>query len=200
MRSPLLFLSLLLAGSIFAQGERAWRDSLQAYWDRIETEYRDTVHSPLPVQYRANFKNLERYAIDPAYRVTALFTPEVGAAFPMRTSGTRTPSYRSVGTLSFPLGGVQRTLTVYQNIDLVKLPDYVNHLFVPFTDLTNGEATYGGGRYLDLEGPLAKETELDFNRAYNPYCAYGGAYSCPIPPQENHLEVAVEAGVKAFAH
>ncbi len=200
MRISLLFPTLLLALSSFAQGERVWRDSLQAYWDRIETEYRDTIHSPLPVQYRAGFKNLDRYPVDPNYRVAALFAPEVGAAFPMQTSGTRTPSYRSVGTLTFQLGGAQRTLTVYQNIDLVKLPDYVNHLFVPFTDLTNGDSTYGGGRYLDLEGPLAKEAELDFNRAYNPYCAYGGAYSCPIPPQENHLEVAVEAGVKAFAH
>ena len=118
----------------------------------------------------------------------------------MRTSGTRTPSYRSMGTLTFRLGGAERHLTVYQNIDLVRNPTYANHLFVPFTDLTNGETTYGGGRYLELEGPLGETVDLDLNRAYNPYCAYGGAYSCPIPPAENHLEVAVEAGVKAFAH
>lgn len=69
---------------------------------------------------------------------------------------------------------------------------------MPFTDLTSGEESYGGGRYLDLDGPLGEEVELDLNRAYNPYCAYGGAYSCPIPPPENHLEVAVRAGVMKY--
>jgi uncharacterized protein (DUF1684 family) len=200
MRWRLALLTLLLAGAARAQDERVWQDSLQAYWDRIETEYRDSIHSPLPKQYRAGFKNLDRYPPDPRYRVMARFTPEVGEAFPMKTSGTRTPAYRSIGVLTFRLGGKEQHLTVYQNIDLVKRTEYVNHLFVPFTDLTNGEATYGGGRYLDLEGPLGAEVELDLNRAYNPYCAYGGAYSCPIPPLENHLEVAVEAGVKAFPH
>ena len=100
-----------------------------------------------------------------------------------------------MGTLHFTLNGTDEQLTVFQNIDLSRLEDYRNYLFVPFTDLTNGEQTYGGGRYLDLEGPLGDTVELDFNRAYNPYCAYGGRYSCPIPPQENHLEVSVEAGV-----
>ena len=90
---------------------------------------------------------------------------------------------------------MEEQLTAYRNIDLSRLEGYRNYLFVPFTDLTNGESTYGGGRYLDLEGPLGNAVELDFNRAYNPYCAYGGAYSCPIPPIENHLGVAVRAGV-----
>ena len=87
-----------------------------------------------------------------------------------------------------------------RNIDLSKKPGYANYLFVPITDLTNGEETYGGGRYIDLRGPLGKVVELDFNKAYNPYCAYGGKYSCPIPPIENHLGLRIEAGVKAFAH
>jgi len=200
MRLPLLLLAALLTGNGFAQSDGVWRDSLQAYWDRIDMEYRDPIHSPLPLEYRAGFKNLERYAPDHRFRVRARFTPKAGSAFPMRTSGTRTPPYRSMGTLSFVLNGAAEQLTVYQNVDLVMLADYANHLFVPFTDLTNGETTYAGGRYLDFEGPLVGEVELDFNRAYNPYCAYGGAYSCPIPPLENQLEVAVEAGVKAFAH
>lgn len=200
MRGRHFLFALLIAATSVAQDDTVWRDSLQAYWDHIEAEYRDSVHSPLPKQYRADFTHLERFAPDPAYCVTATFTPKEGAAFPMKTTGTRTPAYRSIGTLTFKLNGAPYQLTVYQNIDLVKLPEYVNHLFVPFTDLTNGESTYGGGRYLDLEGPLSAEVELDFNRAYNPYCAYGGSYSCPIPPMENHLKVAVEAGVKAFAH
>ena len=73
-------------------------------------------------------------------------------------------------------------------------------LFIPFTDRTNGHETYGGGRYLDAPLPEANAPEitLDFNRAYNPYCAYNNAYSCPVPPAENRLQVAIPAGEKSF--
>jgi uncharacterized protein (DUF1684 family) len=201
MKLPVLALFLLLATPLAAQvPEPQWMDSLQAYWDRTNAEYRDTAHTPLPPEARAHFTELERYAPDPAFRVTATFKPKQGKDFEMVTTTTRRPMYRSVGTLSFTLKGRKCRLQVYQNIDLVKKPEYLNYLFVPFTDPTNGEATYGGGRYLDLQGPLGREVELDFNRAYNPYCAYGGRYSCPVPPEENHLEVPVEAGVKKFDH
>ncbi len=116
----------------------------------------------------------------------------------MPTSGERKPLYCKVGDLSFNVDEVEVKLPVYQNIELSKGAEYENYLFLPFTDLTNGEETYGGGRYLDLEGPLEGIVELDFNMAYNPYCAYNDRYSCPIPPKENHINVRVEAGVKAF--
>jgi uncharacterized protein (DUF1684 family) len=77
---------------------------------------------------------------------------------------------------------------------------YKNHIFVPFTDLTTGSESYGGGRYVDLELPFSDKVIIDFNRAYNPYCAYNHKYSCAIPPEENHLNVAIKAGVKAFAN
>ncbi|MFV9484298.1 DUF1684 domain-containing protein, partial [Christiangramia sp. ASW11-125] len=73
-----------------------------------------------------------------------------------------------------------------------------DYLFLPFTDETNGISTYDGGRYLDFSIPEEKRVTIDFNRAYNPYCAYSGRYSCPIPPKENHLETAIPAGVKKF--
>lgn len=130
--------------------------------------------------------------------VSARVKPVKGQAFAMRTTTERLPMYRKVAVLSFKLQGRRMRLSVYQNIDLVAKPGFEDHLFVPFTDATNGLSTYGGGRYLDLEGPLGREVVLDFNRAYNPYCAYGGRYSCPIPPEENHLPFAVEAGVKKF--
>ena len=75
---------------------------------------------------------------------------------------------------------------------------YKDYLFLPFTDPTNGVTTYGGGRYLDLMIPATKVVQLDFNKAYNPYCAYSGNYSCPIPPEENHLEIEIKAGVKKY--
>ncbi len=201
MRLAALLFGFHLALASSAQAADAvWLDSLNAYWGRIDAEYRDTAHSPLLPEDLAHFTELERFAPDAAFRVTATFKAKLGKAFQMRTTTDRTPTYQSVGSLSFTLEGRKHKLTVYRNPDLSAKPEYANYLFVPFTDLTNGESTYGGGRYLDLTGPLGATVELDFNRAYNPYCAYGGRYSCPIPPAENHLPVAVEAGVKAFAH
>lgn len=201
MRALPLLTALLLATVLRAQApDPVWRDSLEAYWGRINAEYRDPKHSPLLPADRAHFTALERYAPDPRYRVTATFKAREGKAFKMKTSTDRLPTYQAVGRLSFVLDGKKLKLSVYRNPELSARPEYANYLFVPFTDLTNGESTYGGGRYLDLEGPLGATVELDFNKAYNPYCAYGGKYSCPIPPAENHLPVAVEAGVKAFDH
>jgi uncharacterized protein (DUF1684 family) len=200
MRGALILL-LLLASSARAQsGEQAWRDSLQAYWDRINADYRDPDHSPLLPDDRARFTELARFAPDARYRVMAAFKPKAGKPFGMKTTTDRLPQYQAVGELRFTVAGRKERLTVFRNIDLARKPGYEDYLFVPFTDLTNGEETYGGGRYLDLRAPLGKQVELDFNRAYNPYCAYGGRYSCPIPPPENHLELRIEAGVKAFSH
>ena len=91
-------------------------------------------------------------------------------------------------------------MNIYQNLELISKPEYVDYLFVPFTDLTNGKGSYSGGRYIDTRIPPGKKIVLDFNKAYNPYCAYNGKYSCPIPPEENHLEVEIRAGVKDFEH
>lgn len=195
MKQVLIAILLLLSGSAAAQGDERWLTGLNTYWAEIDSAYRDTLHSPLPVEDRKAFTVLPRFTVDRAYRIMARFEPHMGEVFGMKTSTEREPKYQSVGTLHFSLGGKEEELTVYKNIELSRLDDYRNFLFVPFTDLTNGEDTYGGGRYLDLQGPLEGPVELDFNRAYNPYCAYGGHYSCPIPPLENHLEVAVRAGV-----
>jgi len=180
--------------------EHAWADSLSAYWERINTNYRDADHSPLLEKDREHFTQLERFDPDARFRVQASFKSKAGKPFGMKTTTDRLPQYQAVGQLRFTVAGKKERLTVFRNIDLAKKPGYEDYLFVPFTDLTNGEETYGGGRYIDLRAPLGKEVELDFNRAYNPYCAYGGKYSCPIPPLENHLELRIEAGVKAFDH
>lgn len=176
--------------------EQAARDSSAAYWERIERDYADPERSPLAAADREAFTGLERYAYDPAYRVEAVFNvakrPRI---FKMRTTTSREPLYRPYGTLHFTLNGVEEVLTVYESVS--RIPGYEDHLFLPFTDATNGEETYGGGRYLDLRSPLGERVMIDFNNAYNPYCAYNAAYSCPVPPRENALTVAVSAGVKA---
>jgi uncharacterized protein (DUF1684 family) len=87
---------------------------------------------------------------------------------------------------------------VYQNIELVKKPGYEKHLFIPFNDLTNGKETYGGGRFLDVYENGGKVLIIDFNLAYNPYCAYNHKYSCPVPPESNYLNLKIKAGEKIF--
>ncbi len=164
----------------------------------INIEYRDPAHSPLPAAARKKFVTLPFYPIDISYCVEAVFVRDsTSAAFLMPTSKPREAHYRRYGELRFTLDGQSLHLSVYQNLDLITKPEYKNYLFVPFTDLTNGHETYGGGRYLDLVGPLGKVVRLDFNRAYNPYCAYSDRFSCPIPPAENRLHVPIRAGVQS---
>lgn len=180
--------------------DSSWIAEIEEYWQGINAQYMDSSHSPLLEEDRRVFTELERFVPDPSYRVLARFKAREGDEFGMPTTTDRRPVYKGIGKLRFELNGRKCELTVYQNRDLVKKPEYADHLFLPFTDLTNGESTYGGGRYIDLHGPLGKEVSIDFNKAYNPYCAYGGRYSCPIVPAENHLDISVEAGVKAFEH
>jgi uncharacterized protein (DUF1684 family) len=120
--------------------------------------------------------------------------------FEMLTSDGKKRLYRQYGILSFELKGKSLTLPAYQSKRLMRMPQYRNYLFVPFTDPTNGNTTYGAGRYLGLYMPKQEEGNitLDFNKAYNPYCAYNSNYSCPIPPRANHLNAAIEAGEKKY--
>jgi uncharacterized protein len=92
---------------------------------------------------------------------------------------------------TFELGGKENTL------DLLYSPSE-SQLFIPFIDATSGNTTYGAGRYLDAATPTGNEIILDFNRAYNPYCAYVEGFSCPFPPKSNILKVAIEAGEKTY--
>ena len=176
---------------------REWRDSLDAYWSRLDAEFADSATSPLKAEDRVHFSHLAHYPFDSAYRVQATFTKaDTASPFAMKTTKTRTPMYKAHGTLHFTLNGEEQTLTVYESVP--PHPGYENEVFLPFTDLTNGSETYGVGRYIDLHIPLDSVITLDFNRAYNPYCAYNDKYSCPVPPRENHLTTEVKAGVMKF--
>ena len=96
-------------------------------------------------------------------------------------------------------GGVDSTyvLYAYQNVVYSQKEEYKDHLFLPFTDKTNGFESYGGGRYIDLRIPATDSLLLDFNQSYNPYCAYTTGYNCPIPPKENALPIKIEVGILA---
>ena len=89
---------------------------------------------------------------------------------------------------------------MYQSVDMLNDAAHKDDLFVPFTDESNYETTYGGGRYIDLSIKDIKDNRipLDFNKCYNPYCAYADGFSCPIPPKENSLHMEINAGEKVF--
>ena len=166
---------------------------------KLNSFYADTSQSPLLKEDRLVFKGLAFYPIDTDFRIKAKFvrTPEE-KPFKMLTTTERRPDYIKFGEVYFSLMGKQFKLNIYQNIHLIKKAGFENYLFLPFTDLTNVEETYGGGRYIDLRIPAGDSIIIDFNQSYNPYCAYNHRYSCPIPPKENNMDVLVKAGVKAF--
>lgn len=109
----------------------------------------------------------------------------------MATSTGRTRRYVRYGRVAFYVEGKQE-LVIYESTDAS------HHLFLPFKDGTNGRETYPGGRYLDVGLLKTGDVAVDFNLAYNPYCAYSDRYDCPYPPAENHLQVRIEAGEKAY--
>lgn len=169
------------------------------YQIEVNAKFKDASTSPLIDKDRKNFKGLEFFKFDSTYVVNATFerTPDE-TPFEMRTTTERLPLYVKYGIVKFNLKGNEYQLNVYQNQELTSKDGFEDYLFLPFLDNTNGEETYGGGRYIDLKFPESDEMIIDFNKAYNPLCAYNEKYSCPIVPLENYLELKVEAGVKKF--
>ena len=168
---------------------------------RHRQEYaRDLIVGERAPLRAADTAYLDFFPPDPAYNVLADFTPTPDAEpFELLTSSGRTKTFVQHGWLHFTLAGDTLRLAVYRNL-MLTMDIYKNHLFLPFKDGSSGESTYGGGRYLDLSTEDIQDGKvvLDFNLVYNPYCAFSDGYNCPIPPTVNRLEVAIEAGEKAF--
>lgn len=173
--------------------------SIIAFQKKINSEFKDPEKSPLPEEELKGFRSLDFFPADPRFIVEAEFlrTPNE-LPFEMPTTTDRKPVYVKYGELYFSLGDREFKLNVYQSQDLRRTEAYKDYLFLPFTDPTNGETSYSGGRYVDMKIPEQKKILIDFNKAYNPYCAYSGEYSCPIPPAENHIVIPVTAGVKDY--
>ena len=159
----------------------------------ITYKFLNPATTPLSQAKLANFKGLPYYEVNKNYLVETTFNPSGNQTiFAMPHTLNRAYEYVEAGTLSFTLNGKNLQLMSY--IRKGEMADSVQ-LFIPFTDLTGGKTTYGGGRYLDVNATLSnKKVWVDFNLAYNPYCAYNVNFSCPIPPKQNHLPMAIEAG------
>ena len=118
--------------------------------------------------------------------------------FEMETTTARRPIYVKYGEAHFSIDDTEYSLEIYQSEKAKQMEEFKEYLFLPFKDLTNGEGSYGGGRFIDLKIPEGETIIIDFNKSYNPYCAYNHKYSCPVPPYANHLNISVPAGVKGY--
>lgn len=150
--------------------------------------------SPVPPEKRAKILPLKYYPIDPAFSVPAgLKLSTDRPVFDMPTSTGTMRKMQRVGQLQFSLNGQPMTLDAFVEDGT----QAINSLFVPFADLTTGTETYSAGRYLDIKPTSTGYYLIDFNRAYNPTCAYNPSWECPYPPASNRLKIAVRAGEKA---
>jgi hypothetical protein len=196
MKNIINTLLLLLVVGSFACAQN-FRDQTYAYRDKYRKEFLNTSNSPLK---EADLPFLQFYDPDSTYRVEARFEKSKSESFEMPTYSGVKKTYVKYGTLRFKLNGRKLSLNVYRSLSLLAVAKYKDYLFIPFKDKTNGAISYGGGRYLDLKTTDLKDNTyvLDFNKAYNPYCAYTDGYNCPIPPAANHLAIEIKAGEKNF--
>jgi uncharacterized protein len=200
---PLVLMGLLcISGCSKSKGvipETGPEDTIQKERSAKDAVFKSNSDSPIPPKDRVRFQGLAYFPFDPNLKYSVHLirhrSPE-----PVRL-GTNTGEIRSglrYGYFEFQAGGKTCRLQVYR---LEDAPDYSGGgLFIPFRDATTGVETYSAGRYLDLKENTTGIYDLDFNRAYNPSCAYNEEYSCPVPPQENTLAIAIRAGEKKYSH
>lgn len=192
-RITLLIISIFFTGFVFAQNDEGYVNELKAYQKKYVAEHE--------VVKKKDKKHFKFFPVSTTYNISSTFeriTDTIG--FTMTTSANTLKHYYKYGMLHFNVAGDHCHLFVYQSKDLMQTEKYKDYLFVPFTDATNGDETYGSGRYLEfnIQDINNKTLKLDFNKAYNPYCAYSPDYKCPIPPKENSLKVAIKAGEMNF--
>lgn len=143
------------------------------------------------------FTGLQYFPIDEKYRIKAALEPiEDKKVVILSTSDGKEQKYLEYAFASFSLEGIENKLLI---LELMEMGPQRGKLFLAFADETSGDETYGAGRYLDVKKvPAATSVVLDFNLAYNPYCAYNDSYSCPFPPKENILKIPIKAGEKNY--
>jgi len=177
-------------------------DNPEVYMEKIEKErdrqfkfIRYNIESPLTEEQKKDFKELDFYPIDPVYKVRAKMVPVEDRKMmelPM-TDGT-VEKYLKHSFAEFQLSGQTYRLLLLQSVKELDKRNF----FLAFADATSGDETYGGGRYINLRQDGKNSITIDFNMAYNPYCAYNPDFACPLPPKENIMEIAIRAGEKDY--
>jgi len=194
-----LLLLLITGLSGCSENKMDYESRIQRQRFEKDKHFKYADASPLTEKSQQSFRSLSYFPIDSAYQVVARIKrlPHEDT-FSMAYTNGKKQQFSKFAKLRFELRGKELALLVYKNLQPHKGSN--NSLFIPFYDKTNGQSTYGGGRYLDITGKRMKgdTTLLDFNKSYNPYCAYNAEYTCPVPPEENRLKVAIQAGEKDF--
>ncbi len=195
MKQTILILLAMAPLSLLAQSHK---EDVAKFRQHYKEEFLTDKNAPLKA---ADTGYLRFYKPDENYKTTAMVILNTPAkSFKIQTHTGKEKEYKEYAVLVFKLKGKLTRLHAYQSTSWEKSEQYKDMLFIPFTDATNNKETFGGGRYIDLDIKDIKEgkIELDFNKCYNPYCAFAEGYSCPIPPRENSLDVAIKAGEKLF--
>tara|TARA_B100000497_G_C7541431_1_gene327692 strand:+ start:213 stop:836 length:624 start_codon:yes stop_codon:yes gene_type:complete len=195
-RLSIKFALILFLGNFSASGQ--WTKKEARFWQKkMNTSFKSDRTSPLEECQRVKFKRLPFYRINKKLAINASWIRcHDSSWFEMETTTNRRPIYRRFAKLSFYHKGEKYSITAFQPQKLHNEKGYENYLFIPFGDATNGHKTYGGGRYVEVNFTNADFLLLDFNKSYNPYCAYSNRYSCPKVPLENILNITINAGVK----
>lgn len=177
-------------------------ETSEAYIEKIE-QLRNEKNNSMqagdesPFGDSIEFRGLTYFPVDAKYRIHAKLTEiEQKKAVALPTSDGKQKSYLEYAYAEFELDGIKNKLLI---LEIMDMGPYRGTLFLAFADKTSAGETYGAGRYLDVKKvPGAASITLDFNEAYNPYCAYNDNYSCPFPPKENILTVPIKAGEKTY--
>ncbi len=191
-------LTFAISLTFFSAPAQNYSQQIAEHRQHYKNEFITDKNSPLKAD---DIKYLNFFDADENFKATAkvVLTPNE-QPFDLPTYSGKTKKYIKYAELHFEIKNQKLKLSVYQSLKLMNDSAYKNHLFVPFKDETSGIEAYGGGRYIDLSIADIKDNtiEIDFNKCYNPYCAYSSGYSCPIPPDENNLKIKIEAGEKNF--
>lgn len=167
---------------------------LEQFRERKDRFFVTGPDSPLTREQKTRFRGLSYFPENPNLVIEAELDADVNPEVVVLQTSTRgTQTYRRAGVVRFEVDGRPAQLTLFAG-------EGERDLFVPFRDATSGGETYGAGRYLEVEPPKNGAVVVDFNYAYNPYCAFNDRWSCPIPPRENWLNVPIRAGEKAVAN
>jgi len=159
--------------------------------------FKEDPASPLLDKDKDSFSELTYYEPDSKFKFTGQIQKyKEQQVIEMLTSTSDLRNFYKYGYFKFEIDGNDYSIQLYKEVD--QNPSGESFYFVPFKDLTNDSETYPAGRYLDIQGSESDIITIDFNEAYNPYCTYSPYYSCPLPPFENHLKVAIKAGEKDF--
>ncbi|PHS64674.1 MAG: hypothetical protein COB12_07935 [Flavobacterium sp.] len=198
--SILLFISLANSNLLAQHNNNlnnttTYKKQIEDFRKQKDIDYMIPEKTMLTKELMEVFKGLKYFPIDSKYSIQGKLTRLKNLPIiKIKTSTGKVLDYVIYGKIAFEIGAKFYELSVYQSARLPEEKRKTSALFLPFTDQTSGDETYGGGRYLVLDNPERNYLTIDFNMAYNPYCVYNPNHSCPIPPTENDLPIKILVG------